>query len=103
MCCTAGSTLAQVVYDVLLALLTLAAAITYSVYMAGLAAQFQARASYDVYDGSVLSRARWLLPIRASYSSLSTEAQQALQSNLQVWPGVLAVQQRTTYAQTTHC
>jgi hypothetical protein len=75
----------MVIYDLLLAALLLSAAVLYSVYMAAYAAQFNVRASYDVYDGSVLSRARWLLPARASYGSVvaTPAAQQALNDQLQ--------------------
>jgi hypothetical protein len=65
----AGASAMEVVYDVLIALLMLAGAIIYSAYMAGWAANFTARSSYNVYDGSVYSRARWLLPTKADYST----------------------------------
>jgi hypothetical protein len=73
------------VYDAVLAGFLLAGVVLYSLYMAASAAQFNVRASYNAYDGSVLSRARWLLPARASYGSVvaTPVAQQALNDQLQ--------------------
>lgn len=75
-----GASVTEVVYDLLIALLMLAGAIIYSAYMAGWAANFSARSSYNVYDGSVYSRARWLLPTKADYSTAVSQfsAQQKL-------------------------
>jgi hypothetical protein len=76
--------MSSIIFDGVLAALILAGAVLFSVYMAGYAVLFNARASYNVYDGTVASHARWLLPARATYESVTAtpSAQQALDDRL---------------------
>ena len=56
--------LGNLLVDMLVACLLMAACIYYSVYMARYAAAFEARAHYRVYDDVQRARARWLLPLK---------------------------------------
>jgi hypothetical protein len=57
------------VYDAGLAGLILLATLTYTGYMAEYGVLFTAKASYTVYDGSILSRARWLMPLKQDWAT----------------------------------
>jgi hypothetical protein len=56
--------LGNLLVDMLVACLLVAACIYFSVYMALYAGAFNARAHYRVYDDVQRARARWLLPLK---------------------------------------
>jgi hypothetical protein len=64
----------------------LAAAVILSQYVAAKGAAIQPQSSYPVYDGITNSRARWLLPTKASGTEadqlLGARANAALMANL---------------------
>ena len=55
-------------FDIVLASALLIGTVFYSVYMCRYATSFDAKASYQVYDGAAVAAANWLLPVREAPS-----------------------------------
>lgn len=77
--------------DCVVACVLLAACVYYSIYMAGFAASFTAKANYRVYDAAATARARWWLPLKQDVANASS-ANTTLGSALQVCVWQRAVQ-----------
>lgn len=65
--------------DCVVACMLLAACVYYSVYMAGSAARFSAKANYRVYDAATTAKARWWLPLKRSPAADEPSLAAALQ------------------------